>query len=773
MSDGKEADVSREPEVIKAFRDTWELGVHSYLSYWRDRFLVARELLTETGSMFVQIGDENVHLVRSLMDEVFGRENYVAQITFVTTSSQTSDLLSSTYDYIVWYAKSRTEVKYNQLYSEKEVGEVGGTKYKNVEMLDGTITTLNALSRLNDLPSESNGYRIFRPSPMVSQSGGDVSKFPVSLYGQTLTPRSGYWKTGQLGVDRLRKADRLMIEGNSLAYIRYLNDFAVYPYSNLWDDTWGVQSRTDPKVYVVQTSTEVFKRCLLMTSDPGDLVLDPTCGSGTTAYVAEQWGRRWMTVDSSRVALALARTRLMTAKFPAYLLQDSDLGAKKEAELSGMLPSTDAPVPMGNIHKGYVYRRVPRITLKSIANNVEIDTIDAQYADRLTNLLAEANAALGTAHKAWELPRAVQTGISDVATQALMQYWKVWRERKAAIDASIACRAETVYLVDKPFEDYKSVRVAGAFTVESLSPHRIIAPESDEYRDNVTEALANKPDSATTASDAPFETSILAHLLKAGVQNTKKGERLEFEELSPYGGSPYIHGAGIQKETGTRIGVSIGARYGTVSKELVNEAVKAALKPFEVLLLCGFAFDPAVHDEAETLAENEFLIKRYGKLTVQFVRINHDLMVGAGYLKNTGAGNLFTVFGEPDIVIQPNGVEYTVTIRGVDIFNPQTSEAKSYDTKDIACWFVDTNYDGEHFVVRHAYFTGGNRTYDGLAKTLKGDLNDAAWDALYSNISRPFTVPDTGRIAVKVINHYGDEVVRVYRLPEDLARFKK
>lgn len=354
--------------------------------------------------------------------------------------------------------------------------------------------------------------------------------------------------------------------------------------------------------------------------------------------------------------------------------------------------------------------------------------------------------------------------------------------RRQEIDASIARRAETVYLVDKPYEDNKAVRVAGAFTVESLSPHRIIAPVEDEYRDGVTGTLAAAPDDITTASDAPFEAMILAHLLKAGVQNTKKGERLEFEELEAYGGSPHIQGAGIQKETGTLVAVTIGARYGTVTKELVNEAVKANLRGrFGILLVCGFAFDPAVHDEAESLTSDEYVVKKFGRTSVLFVRINHDLMVGAGYLKNTGVGNLFTVFGEPDIVLTPVDAkarraaepEYTVTVRGVDIFNPQTSEAKSYDTKDIACWFVDTNYDGEHFVVRHAYFTGGNRTYEGLAKTLRGDLNEAAWDALYSNISRPFVSPETGRIAVKVINHYGDEVLRVYRLPEDLARFTK
>ncbi len=346
VKDGKDEDLTQEPEMIRAFRDTWELGIHSYLTYLRDRLLLARELLHESGSCFVQISDENVHLVRNLMDESFGTGNFISLIPFLTTSSQTSATLSTVCDFILWYARDRNRLKYRQLFLDKAAGEVGGMKYRSVELKNGKRLPLNRVLDENEglLPT---GARLFRPSPLLSQSGGDNSRFPVEFEGSIYSPRTGFWKTNEEGMRRLKVARRIMAEGNSLAYIRYLDDFPAFPFGNLWSDTWGVQSRSDPKSYVVQTATKVIARCLLMTTDPGDLVFDPTCGSGTTATVAEHWGRRWITCDTSRVATTLAKQRLMTALFDYFELAHADQG----------------------VGSGFRYKTVPHITLKSIANN--------------------------------------------------------------------------------------------------------------------------------------------------------------------------------------------------------------------------------------------------------------------------------------------------------------------------------------------------------------------------------------------------------------------
>jgi adenine-specific DNA-methyltransferase len=431
-----------------------------------------------------------------------------------------------------------------------------------------------------------------------------------------------------------------------------------------------------------------------MTTDPGDLVLDPTCGSGTTAYVAEQWGRRWITIDTSRVALALARTRLMAAKYPYYLLADSPEGVRKEAELTGKIPpeyKTD-----GDIRKGFVYKSVPHVTLKSIANNPDI-----------------------------------REGMT-----------------REEIDAAIARHAETETLYDKPYEDPKRIRVTGPFTVESLSPHRVLS--SDDERP-ATESAGQQE------TQGKFEPMILENLRKAGVQNTKKNERLVFTRLDPYAGT-WIQGAGEYTDSDgkvQRVAVSIGPEHGTVGPEQVKEAAKEAVRGvgFDVLIICGFAFDPHVSEE----------VKRYGNLTVLPTRMNPDLSMGDELLKKTGAGNLFMVFGEPDVEISVNAEGYVqVHLNGVDVYDPTTGQIRSASTDDIACWFIDTDYNGESFFVRHAYFTGADEPYEKLKRALRAEIDEAAWQSLYSTTSRPFAPPESGRIAVKVINHYGDEVLKVF-----------
>ncbi|MEK7763226.1 MAG: site-specific DNA-methyltransferase, partial [Nitrospirota bacterium] len=364
VKDGKAEDATRQPEQVRAFRDTWKLGIHSYLAYLRDRLLVARDLLTETGSMFVQISDENVHLVRNVMDEVFGPENFVAQIAFKKTAGASGNLLSSVFDYLLWFSKEKETLKYRPIFKDKMPGEKGAGQYDWIDLEDGTLRQLGQ----NEEPP--HGARLFAHNHVTSQrpaQGADLRKFEVN--GITYTPGAGTFKSDLQGLTRLRAAKRLFGIGKSLRYIRYLEDFPVFPLSNFWDDT-GISGFADQKTYVVQTLASVIERCLLMTTDPGDLVFDPTCGSGTTAYVAEQWGRRWITCDTSRVALALARTRLMAAKYPYYLLADSREGIQKETELTGKMPPEYKTE--GDIKKGFVYKRVPHVTLKSIANNPDI-----------------------------------------------------------------------------------------------------------------------------------------------------------------------------------------------------------------------------------------------------------------------------------------------------------------------------------------------------------------------------------------------------------------
>jgi adenine-specific DNA-methyltransferase len=506
VKDGNAEHITREPEQVKAFRDTWRDGIHSYLTYLRDRLTVARDLLAESGSIFVQIGDENVHRVRAVMDEVFGEDNFISVVVYAKTTGFSGSYLSSVTDHIVWYARYAERLKFRAFYSLKQAGDEGASKYR-------IASTINALRN-----STFDMSRLATSDQLTSQGASVNSEQKFGFMGKSWTPPAGlHWKTTVHGLERLAKAARIIEEGNSIRYVRCLDDFPIVPQTNVWLDIGGVQSRTDPKIYVVQTATEAVKRCILMTTDPGDLVLDPTCGSGTTAYVAEQWGRRWITIDTSRVALALARARIMGARYLYYLLADSSEGQLKEAEVTHGTPSNQPT--RGDIRQGFVYERVPHITLKSIANNP---------------------------------------------------------------------------------------------------------------------------------------------VLKA--------------------------------------------------------------------------------------------------------RMNADLHM-ADDLKNTGKGNLFVIFGEPDVdILDTKDGKIQVKINGVDVFHPNTGEVRSDGAEGIACWFIDTDYNEEGFFVRHGYFLGASDPYKSLKTTLKAEINEEAWDTLYSDTSRPFDKPKSGRIAVKVINHLGDEVMKVFKV---------
>ena len=795
VRDGNREHITREPEQVKAFRDTWRDGIHSYLTYLRDRLTAARDLLADSGSIFVQIGDENVHRVRALMDEVFGEDNFVSQISFSKTTGFSGRHLSNVSDHILWFAKNLDNLKYRSLALPKLPGSIGATAYREVKEFPSDF-------------KEISPTRLATSDQLTSQGASANSPQLFTFQGRVFQPPSGlHWKTTIPGMERLDKCSRVFLVGNTLRYLRFLDDYSVVPYTNNWTDT-GIAGFTADKVYVVQTLPKVIERCILMTTDPGDLVLDPTCGAGTTAYVAEQWGRRWITIDTSRVALALARARIMGARYPYYLLADSRAGQVKEAQVTRRAPS-ETPT-YGNIRQGFVYERVPHITLRDIANNAEIDVIWETAQREMEPLREELNRALGKSWEEWEIPREPGDPWSDSAAAAWLvvrgpgntdtdkatalrilnmelgrnytlddvpdqprdpwepivtdlhrRWWELRIARQKEIDASIASRADFEYLYDRPYEDRNKVRVAGPFTVESISPHRVLGvDENGDVIDGVAEAKG------VYGTGYDFGQVILENLKRSGVQQAHKEDRVSFTSLTNWPGrlvcaeGRYVEGATGEDDEAApvgpekRAGIFIGPEFGTVSRpDLVEAAREAAECGFDVLIACAFNYD-AHTTEFESL----------GRIPVLKARMNADLHM-AGELKNTGNGNLFVIFGEPDIDIQDaeNG-QIRVKVNGVDVFHPNSGEVRSDGPEGIACWFIDTDYNQESFFVRHAYFLGAGDPYKSLKTTLKAEIDEEAWASLNSDTSRPFDRPESGRIAVKVINHLGDEVMKVFRV---------
>jgi adenine-specific DNA-methyltransferase len=821
VKDGKADHLTREPEQVKAFRDTWADGIHSYLTYLRDRLTVARDLLTESGSVFVQIGDENVHRVRALMDEVFGEENFCSLIGYKKTTGAGSpaigtDVLAAVKDYIIWFARDKQRVKYRQPFFEKTAGDVGAASYTRIQSPDGMeVRPLRSDENLDDF--EQDGWQLVASDNLTSQTGVDSTRVPVDHFGATYRPAKGGWKTNATGLRRLGFASRLTQGGSALRYVRRFKDFAVAPINNDWNDT-STGSFTEDKIYVVQSGTKAVARCLLMTTDPGDLVLDPTCGSGTTAYVAEQWGRRWITIDTSRVALALARARIMGARYPWYLLADSREGQVKEGEVT-RTPPRDTPT-QGRLRQGFVYKRVPHITLKSIANNAEIDTIWEEYQAKLEPLREKINRLCGrdgsnpdlAPFEEWTMPRepgapwpedaakalekARGRGASDAVRSKWLanlneelgrdytldtlpehpvdpwddpeceqlhgEWWKLRIERQQEIDASIAAKADTEYLYDQPYEDKSRVRVAGPFTVESLSPHRVPAVDIDDSFFDEIEAAEGRAKKGGSGERADFAEMVLDNLKRSGVQQRAKDDKLVFESMKLWPGEWIVAEGTVRQKSLTeaedeeeteagptrRAAIFVGPEYGTITRpQVVAAAREAQDNGFDILIAAAFNFDAHAGE-----------VTKMGPLTVLQARINPDLHMPD--LANTGAGNLFTVFGEPDIVVHDEGDDMvSIEVQGVDMY--KGGQIESGDADDIAVWFIDTDYNYESFFVRHAYFPGANDPYKALKTTLKAEVDQEAWDSLNRVRSRPFVKPRDGRVAVKVVNHLGDEVMKV------------
>jgi adenine-specific DNA-methyltransferase len=762
VKDNKVEGVSREPEVVRAFRDTWSDGINSYLTYLRDRFTVARDLLDERGSIFVQISDENLHLVTALLAEVFGAENHVAIIPFrKKTMPFGTSFIEQMSDFVIWFAKRKTDsagrpfAKYRKLYREMSYGPENG--FPLVRLTDGSAVPASSLTPEVRRTGKVATSKSMEPSgPMAS-----------GLYRPTYRgvqyehPKNGYGCDAD-GMRRLQRAGRVLPAGRLLRYLLLAEDKAFGDLTAPWTDTVGA----DDKVYVVQTNTEVIKRCMLMTTDPGDLVLDPTCGSGATAYVAEQWGRRWITIDTSRVALALARTRLMSSKYDWYVLRDSEEGSRQDAQLRGQAPR-QGPFYQ-DLRQGFVTEAMPHVTLQKIAGNLEIDLIWERYGEPLKAALERLNDAAGKTWQEWEVPREVEVSWPEPVKARHAEFWKIILQRQQEIDASIARGGESQLLYDRPYKAKGVVRVAGPFTVESLSPHRVIALEEDP---NVAAAPAGDEDKQAegplhqpSAGPPPrageeqtdFAQVVYENLKAAGVRNSKKGEAIRFEWLKPFAGRKgYVAFEGRYLENGAekRAAVAVGPEYDTVGYEFVRRAAREAADLFDTLIVCGFAFAPEV-DQSRL---------NFGGLTVLKARMNQDLRMG-DKLKATGAGNLFVVFGEPDITIEEaEGGTIRIRINGVDIFDPTTGEVRSSadPAEDIACWFIDDDYDAECFFVRQAYFLGRD-PYESLKRALKAEIDEAAWAELNATVSRPFPRPPGGRICVKVINHFGDEVQKVF-----------
>jgi adenine-specific DNA-methyltransferase len=782
----KDEDLTHEPEQIKAYRDTWKLGIHSYLTYLRDRLLLCRELLHESGSIFVQINDENLHLVRCVLDEVFGRENFVAVITFVKTSGKGGALLDVVNDFLLWYAKDKTQVKYRQLYLEKELGEEGTKGYQHVELPDGTRRRLTG-EELRSPEALPQNARVFMAGGITSLTPSESIVYSLEFEGRTFHPGKRGWSTTPKGMERLRQAERLFVVGNSLRYVRFLDEVPARPLTNIWTDT-GIAGYGDPKLYAVQTNTKVVERCILMTTDPGDLVFDPTCGSGTTAYCAEKWGRRWITCDTSRVAIAIARQRLMTAKFDYYELKEPERG------------------PAG----GFIYETVPHITLESIAKNAEIDAIAAKYQPEIDRALADLNRALRTDWKEWEVPREVphptwpeeakraywrlqevkdslrsedqeeterllkllyqQTGHrwdpSDIpdpvppddwpaeAEKALRRFWELKRKKRQEIDESIQRNAPQEVLYDRPKVVRGIVRVSGPFTVEAIP----VPAVEDPTQASIPQFEAGEAPARVSDRAGDYVATMINLLKQQGGVLFPGGRKLELANIRPLNlGCLNAEAEAKQNGNELRVAISFGPQYGPVTPKQVEEAIPTAkLNGYQILIFAGFAFDP----EAQALVQKGLVTG----IQVHFAYIAPDVLVG-DLLKTTRASQIFTVFGQPDVrwKKQEDGT-YVVELRGVDIYDPVTGEVRSTHGEDVAAWFLDTDYDGKTFHICQAFFPGDPDAWEKLQRALRAWIDPEVFERMRGTVSFPFQPGEHKRIAVKVIDFRGNEVVRVLRL---------
>ena len=770
----KASDLTREREQIQAYRDTWTLGVHTYLAYLRDRLIVAKDLLTESGSIFVQIGDENVHRVRSVMDEVFRSENFVSQIVFKKTAGKGSGTLDSIYDTLLWYSKDVQRVRYRQIFVPRQI-EGLADRYNLLEKESGDVIRLNT-SQLAGEEAVPKGKR-FRITALNSQgeTTGETSE-PFMWRGHEYNPpRRRHWSVTQEGLERLAQNDRLILEGKNLCHKRYLGDYPVANVKNVWIDTGG-GALVHEKLYVVQTATKIIERCLLMTTDPGDLVLDPTCGSGTTAYVAEGWGRRWIAIDTSRVAVALARQRLLTGSFDYYELKDKSKG----------------------VAAGFANKTVPHITLKSIAQNTALDPIFAEHEPILKDKLWTLNHALGAATpeirtalraklaekqrregkraitdadrrrwelptiewKAWEVPFDSDPDWPHELSEALTDYRAAWRAKMDEVNECIAAASDSEELVDQPEVDGKTLRVSGPFTVEAVQP----AEESLHDESPIggePEEMSVTFDSEGNGSESTNAEAYLDGMIRLlrGLQFADN-QTLKFATLEPLTGTVLHAEGGWEDDTSERrVAVAFGPQHGPVTAIQVEECLRIAFqRGYDELVFAGFNFQ----GEAQAVIQAD----PNPKVRIHMAHIPSDATMG-DLLKVTPSTQLFSVCGLPRTEVKMTEEdEYVVVMAGVDVYNPVDNMVTSEKTGDkVAAWFIDSDYDGRTFCITQAFFPD-KAAWSKIVRALKGVIDEERFENFSGTTSLPFPAGEHQRVAVKVIDPRGNEVMRVHNLGE-------
>lgn len=748
VKDGADADLTQEPEMIKAFRDTWELGIHSYLTYLRDRLLLAKDLLHESGSVFVQISDENLHHVRELMDEVFGAENLVSVITFVKSTAQTTELLSSNTDFIVWYAIDKAKIKYRQPYHLKQVGGLGASNYGAFEDKIGRPHTLSKKHKLGEIELPE-GSRIFSAGDFTSQR--PPGSFPVELFGKTFTPGKSYWKTSEIGIARIAKANRVLERNDRIAYKRYLDDFLAFPLTSTWTDT---ASSFSERTYVVQTTEKVIERCILMATDPGDLVLDPTCGSGTSAVVAERWGRRWITCDTSRVAVTLAKQRLMTASFDYFALR----------------------YPHEGLRGGFVYEIVPHVTLKSIANNPDIDAIyDAKHPaiEAALNGLNSALLAAPPPHfkpkqgyrkgkpvsftsserlEEWEVPFDFPNGWPDAARKPFGDFHAARLAMQAAMDQSIKDHAEQETLYDKPQVDKSRLRITGPFSVEAVPAPTVLS---------LDEAAQPAEADATVArsGETSRQTQWRDELIRTGIR-AKGGAMLKFADLETIPGVRHLHASGTLAETGERVVVSFGPEHAALEQRQVEMALSEAekLRPApKFIVFCAFTFDPEAAKDIDEI--------NWPGVTLLKAQMNTDLLT-EDLKKARSSNQSFWLMGQPEVELRQNGDTWQVEVHGFDYFDPREGKLISGGKSKIAMWSIDTDYDGRSLMPHQVFFpmAGAKDGWNRLKKTIRAELDEDLLEQFHGTVSLPFEAGDHRRIAVKIVDDRGIESLKIMDL---------
>ncbi|MEW6033943.1 MAG: DNA methyltransferase [Chloroflexota bacterium] len=762
----RDEDLTREPEMVKAYRDTWTLGVHSYLSYLRDRLLLCKELLADTGSIFVQISDENLHRVRAMLDEVLAPGNFICQIVVKKTGSLEGDFLKGICDHLLWYAKDiqKAKPKFRQLYVERDAD-------KEEEFSPDPITSAGASSNVDDT---------------------------IEVHGRKFHPgANAHWKTNAEGLRRLLVADRLLPQRTQIRFKKYYTDLPVKALGSLWADTGGASNM----VYVVQTAETLLERCLLMTTDPGDLVLDPTCGSGTTAYVAEQWGRRWITIDVSRVALAIARQRLLTAKYDYYRLRPTSA--------EDVQRNPDGPWladPAGQIQGSCTFdcKTVPHVTLKSIAQNQALDPIFEKWEPVLAGKLAALNLALRQSAtkelrlkslrkleekqrregkkaitqaderrwrlpekewKDWEAPFDTDPDWPKPLQEALTAYRKAWRQKMDEVNACIAARADQEELVDQPYVEKGKVRVSGPFTMEGVIP----AEESIADEEPRESPIGGAPEQLETfgEGEGPVETEAqnaeayldrMIRLLREDGVRFPDNKVVKFRTLEALADGSTLHAKGTwgNGDGERRVAVVFGPQYGPLTTRIVEEGVRiAARRGYDDLVFAAFSFDASAQVTIQEVEDPD--------IKLHMAQIRPDVNMG-DLLKTTVSSQLFTISGSPRTrVEQQEDGEFVVHMEGVDIYDPVTNSVRSTGAEKVAAWFLDSDYDGRCFCVCQAFFPDKS-AWEKLGKALGGALDGDAFARLSGTVSLPFPAGGHKWIAVKVIDPRGNEVVRVHKL---------